>query len=135
MSGSARSDRVTEPSAQRLRLALAAMAEEGTPPTASRLCEKAGISRNALYRYHPEILQGLRKLQHQRCRQPSPAKRQLDQLRSENEALKLQLTQIAALVDHYFAAWHEASVLLKRRERELSEIRKANKSKVVAILK
>lgn len=135
MSGSSRSDRVTEPSAQRLQKALAEMAEEGAHPTASRLCEKAGISRNALYRYHPEILQGLHKLQHQRCRQPPLAKRQLDQLRSDNESLKLQLTQVAALVDHYFAAWNEASASLKRREKELSELRKANKSKVVPILK
>ncbi|WP_416400457.1 hypothetical protein [Alicycliphilus denitrificans] len=135
MSGSASTEHGQTPSSQRLRQALAAMAAEGTPPTASTLCENAGISRNALYRYHPDILQELRKLQHQRHRQPSPAKRRLEQLRSDNDALKSQLAQLAALVDHYFAAWQEASALLKRRENELSDLRKASKSKVVSIRK
>lgn len=133
MSGSTGAKQVKEPSAKRLRQALDAMAKDGTTPTASKLCENAGISRNALYRYHQDILHDLHKLQHQRYRQPSPAKRELDQLRSDNDALKLQLAQLAALVDHYFAAWQEASTILNRREKELSELRKANSSKVVAM--
>jgi predicted site-specific integrase-resolvase len=111
------------------------MAEEGTPPTATRLCENAGISRNALYRYHSDVLLELHKLQHQRYRQPTPAKRRLDQLQSDNDALNLQMAQLAALVDHYFAAWQEASTLLKRREKELSELRRAHSSKVVSMRK
>jgi hypothetical protein len=133
MSRSANTDHGKAPSSQRLRQALAAMAEEGSLPTASKLCENAGISRNALYRYHPDVLHELHKLQHQRYRQPSPAKQRLDQLKGDNDALKLQLTQLAALVDHYFAAWQEASTLLKRRESELSDLRKASMSKVVSI--
>jgi hypothetical protein len=133
MSRAANTDHGKAPTSQRLRQALAAMAEEGSLPTASTLCENAGISRNALYRYHPDVLHELHKLQHQRYRQPSPAKQRLDELRSDNDALKLQLTQLAALVDHYFAAWQEASTVLKRRERELSDFRKAIISKVVSI--
>ena len=109
------------------------MAADGTVPTASALCENAGISRNALYRYHPDALHELHKLQHQRHREPSPAKRRLQQLRNDNDALQLQVGQLVALVDHYFAAWQEASALLKRRENELSDLRKASKSKVVSI--
>jgi len=120
-------------SSQRLHQALIAMAEDGTVPTASALCENAGISRNALYRYHPDVLHELHKLQRQRHREPGPAKRMLQQLRDDNDALHLQVTQFAALVDHYFAAWQETSSLLKRRENELSDLRKTSKSKVVSI--
>lgn len=135
MSRSASTDHGKAPSSQRLLQALAAMAEDGTLPTASTLCENAGISRNALYRYHPDVLRELHKLQHQRHRQPNAAKRRLEQLKGDNDALKLQLAQLAALVDHYFAAWQEASTLLKRRENKLSNLRKASRSKVVSIRK
>ena len=66
-------------------------------------------------------------------REPSLTKRRLEQLSNDNDALKLQLSQLAALVDHYFAAWQEVSNLLKRRESELSDLRKKNKSKVIVI--
>lgn len=132
MSGTASTNHGKMPSSQRLRQALAAMAAEDIMPTASTLCERASISRNALYRYHSEILHELHKLQNLRRRQPSPDKRRLEQLRNDNDALKLQLAQLAALVDHYFAAWQEASALLKRRENELSYL---HKSKVVSIHK
>ena len=55
------------------------------------------------------------------------------QLREDNDALKQQVAKLAALVDHYFAAWQETHTLLARRERELSELRRAAKSKVVSI--
>ena len=50
-------------SAQRLREALTTMVRQrgdsASPPalTATALCDLAGISRNALYRYHPDVVQ------------------------------------------------------------------------------
>ena len=52
-------------SAQRLREALTTMVRQrgdsASPPalTATALCDLAGISRNALYRYHPDVVQAL----------------------------------------------------------------------------
>lgn len=120
-------------SSQRLRQALVAMANDGAIPTASALCEKAAISRNALYRYHPDVVHELHQLQHLRRRDPSLAKRRLEKLRTDNDALKLQVSQLAALVDHYFSAWQEVSNLLKRRESELCDLRKKHKSKLVVM--
>ena len=123
------------PPAQRLRDALAELVASSTPeaPTASALCELAGVSRNALYRYHPDVLHDLRKLQRRRCRDPGPAKRESQQLRDENEHLREQVAKLAALIDHYFAAWQEASSMLKRRERELADLRSNVKPKLVSI--
>jgi hypothetical protein len=57
----------------------------------------------------------------------------LQQLRSENEDLRQHVAKLAALVDHYFAAWQETSSLLQRRERELAELRRNVKPKMVSI--
>ena len=125
--------------AQRLRDALAQLAALSTPeaPTASALCELARVSRNALYRYHPDILHELHKLQRQRQRHhdPGPATRALQQLRDENDDLHQHVAKLAALVDHYFAAWQETSSLLQRRERELADLRLNAKPKLVSIRK
>ena len=124
---------------QRLREALAELvrlqASGSSPqaPTATALCELAGVSRNALYRYHSDVLQELHKLQQQRYRDPRPEKRKLQQLREENEDLRHQAASLAALVDHYFAAWQETRILLERRERELAELRRKIKSNPVPI--
>lgn len=124
-----------KPPAQRLHDALAELAAGSGPEalTASALCELAGVSRNALYRYHPDVLHELRKLQHRRRRDPGPAKRDLQQLRDDNEELRQHLAKLAALVDHYFAAWQETSSLLRRRERELADLRRNVKPKLVSI--
>jgi len=42
------------------------------------------------------------------------------------------VTALAALVDHYFAAWQETRTLLERRERELPELRRNIKPKLVS---
>jgi hypothetical protein len=102
-------------------------------PTAKTLCELAGVSRNALYRYHPAVLHELHKLQRRRHCDPSPARQDLQRLRNDNEDLRCQAVKLAALVDHYFAAWQEASTQLARRERELAELRRNIPGKVVAI--
>ncbi len=125
--------------AARLRSALAQMAGQRTSGdahqamTVTALCELAGVSRNALYRYHPDVLHELHKAEWQGRRDPGPDKRALLQLREDNDALKQQVAKLAALVDHYFTAWQETRTLLERRERELSELRRAAKAKVVSI--
>ena len=124
---------------QRLREALAELVRQQTSdsahqaPTASALCELAGVSRDALYRYHSDVLQELHKIQRQQSRDPGPTKQKLQQLRDENEDLRHQAASLAALVDHYFAAWQETRTLLGRRERELAELRRKIKSNPVPI--
>lgn len=122
-------------SARRLRDALAQLSAAGSAavPTATMLCELAGVSRNALYRYHPDALHELHKLQRCRSRGPSPAKHELQRLRDENEDLREQMNKIVALVDHYYAAWHESRTLLERRERELAEVRRNVKPQLIPI--
>ena len=46
---------------------------------------------------------------------------------------KYQPTRLAALVDHYFAAWQETRLQLERRDRELAEVRRARKPQVVSL--
>jgi hypothetical protein len=38
--------------------------------------------------------------------------------------LQLQLSEIAALVDHYYAAYGEARAMFDRRDRELADLRR-----------
>ena len=129
------------PAAVRLRDALAEMirqqASETSPTalTATTLCELADVSRNALYRYHPDVLLALQRAQLRHGGQQAPAKREVAQVRAENEALRKQVTKLAALVDHYYAAWKESCTLLARRERELSDLRRNIKPRVVPIKK
>ena len=59
----------------------------------------------------------------------------MQQLRDENEDLHQHVAKLAALVDHYFAAWQETSSLLRRRERELADLRRNAKPKLVSMRK
>lgn len=45
------------------------------------------------------------------------------QRRAENIGLRADIAKLAALVDHYFAAYRETPSLLERRDRELAELR------------
>ncbi|MBI5277789.1 MAG: hypothetical protein HY854_15160 [Burkholderiales bacterium] len=127
------------PVADRLRQALAEMVRQqglGSEPralTATTLCQLAAVSRNALYRYHPDVLHALRKIQREYRCAPDPARRVVQQVRGENDALREQVTRLAALVDHYYAAWMENRTLLERRERELAELRRNIKPRVTPI--
>ena len=123
--------------AQRLRDALHELASSDAAevPTATALCELAGVSRNALYRYHTDVLHELHKLQHRRHRIPAKTDQTLQRLRDENDELQSRVSKLAALVDHYFAAWQEASSVLQRRERELAELHRSVKPKLVALRK
>lgn len=42
--------------------------------------------------------------------------------------LQEQLSRLAALVDHYYAAYREARVVIERRERELTELKRKLRS-------
>jgi hypothetical protein len=126
----------TRPSAaQRLHDALATLLRqqadgESKALTALALCQLADISRNALYRYHPDVLLSLHEAQSRQRTRPD-AKRIARQLRAENRELREQLTQLAALVDHYFAAWQETRLQLERRDREVAELRRGHRPQVV----
>ena len=140
------SERTNHPSgtgrsvAERLNEALAVLARagsEGKAPdrvTVAALCRCADVSRNTLYRYHPDVLEALRR---QHRQQPSVAPDGLGatirNLRSELTSLHSQLRQLAALVDHYYAAYREAQVLLERRERELAQLRRSAQSSPIAL--
>lgn len=123
----------------RLRAALAEMLRQqasGSSPqalNATTLCQLARVSRNALYRYHRDVLHELHQVQQQQHRYPDPTKQDLFQLRGENDALREQVTKLVTLVDHYYAAWQENRTLLERRERELAEVRRNTKSPVFSI--
>jgi uncharacterized protein YlxW (UPF0749 family) len=123
---------------QRLRAALAELVRQQTLDTAPRpltvtiLCELAGVSRNALYCYHRDVLEELHTLQRQRRGDPGSARQEQQQLREENKALRHQVAGLAALVDHYFAAWQEVRTLLERRDRELADLRRNSKPKLVS---
>ncbi len=117
------------PAADRLRQALARLASVATTRkervTLTALCEAANVSRNSVYRYHPQVLRALR--EHQRQVERSASRRSPEALfaqQAELERLRKHTTKLAALVDHYYAAYREAAALLTRRERELAELRR-----------
>lgn len=96
--------------------------------TVTELCRRAGVSRNALYRYHPDVLQDLRKLQCRALRAARSREASTDE-RMQNALLSRHISSLVALVDHYYLAYREASALLARRERELAEVRRSLKMK------
>ena len=94
----------------------------------------SGISRNALYRYHPDVVQALHAAAQQKHRpRPDGDRRAAQRLRQDNAALRERIAKMAALVDHYFAAWQETRLLPQRRDRELAESLRDAKVRVVSI--
>lgn len=91
--------------------------------TVAELCRVANVSRNSLYRYHAPILAAFRRRQDPKSAR-TRARRSADRYRSESALLRERLTKLATLVDHYFAAYREVSVLLERRDRELTLLRR-----------
>jgi uncharacterized coiled-coil DUF342 family protein len=100
--------------------------------TVSALCRLAEVSRNTLYRYHAPILATLR---HHQPRQSlrTKARRAAEHRRRENHKLREHVSQLAALVDHYFAAYRETATLLERRERELTQLRKQLQARLTVL--
>ena len=109
----------------RLTRALATLTEPAPTPsrmTVAELCRLASVSRNSLYRYHTPILNALRR--HQSAKPArTRAQRSVERHRRENTLLRDRVTRLAALVDHYFAAYRETAALLNRRDRDLAELR------------
>jgi AcrR family transcriptional regulator len=128
-------DRTPE-AAARLSKALALLKRRNSDaarqgPTISELCRLAGVSRNAIYRYHPTILAALRKLQGRSANPPGHWARSAHAV--DHARLQDQLSKLAALVDHYYAAYRETRALLDRRDRQLAELRRKLNSAPVAI--
>lgn len=88
------------------------------PPTVTTLCRLARVSRNTLYRFYPEIAVAVRQLRRRRTRGSRSRATVLRALRSEIDALRAQVTRLAALADHYHAAAEELRSQLERRERK-----------------
>ena len=126
--------------ADRLKEALAVLAQGDTGSdrpeavTVAALCRLAAVSRNSLYRYHPGVLQAVREHQRQ-CRSAGEDKADFTakRLRGENAVLREQITKLAALVDHYYAAYRETRALLERRDRELAELRQSLNAKPLVL--
>jgi AcrR family transcriptional regulator len=91
--------------------------------TVAELCRLANVSRNALYRYHPRILEAIH--QHQRARTAIRSKYRAaaKRYREINIDLRETLANLAALVDHYYTAYRETTALLEHRDRDLAELR------------
>ena len=88
------------------------------PPTVTTLCRLAQVSRNTLYRFYPEIAVAVRQVRRRRTRGSRSRATVLRALRSEIDALRAQVTRLAALADHYHAAAEELRSQLERRERK-----------------
>jgi chromosome segregation ATPase len=115
--------------AERLRCALVTLTQDKLDddriPTVTELCRLASVSRNSLYRYHPETLKALHEFRRERRMPRSPEARTEDRfLRDELRSVREQIPNLVALVDQYYAAYHETRTLLERRERELAELRR-----------
>ena len=126
------------PAADRLRRALATLTSgapgQERPVTVSALCLLAQVSRNSLYRYHPMVLEALRSHQEQhRPAVPARSAKLAGDQQAELAAMRSQVSKLAALADHYYAAYREAQGLLMRRENELAELRRRLDSKPVRI--
>jgi hypothetical protein len=121
----------------RLKSALAAL--KGSAPrgqtriTAAAVCRAANVSRNCLYRYHPEILRTLRE-QRPRSNVARRSSHAAAADRRELSALRFQATRLAALADHFYAAYTETQAILVRRNQELAELRRRLDSKPISLI-
>jgi alkylhydroperoxidase family enzyme len=55
----------------------------------------------------------------------------VQQLQREIKQLRERQAKLAALVDHYFGAYREATSLLERRDRELAQVRRLLQAKPI----
>jgi len=134
------SSATARPVAERLEEALAqltrgvAAGKSHDPTTVAALCRLADVSRNTLYRYHPDLLEALRQLnRREECDNPGKSDRTRRDLRPKLKSLQAQLGKLVALVDHFYGAYRECQALLERRDREIAELRRMVKSGPVAL--
>jgi AcrR family transcriptional regulator len=100
--------------------------------TVSSLCRLAGVSRNTVYRYYPDIAEAARRLNRRRgARRRSAQQDTLCALRSELAVLRAQLAKLATLADHYHTEAEELRALLARRDRDLATGRGRMRATVV----
>ncbi|MGC1729472.1 MAG: hypothetical protein WA747_08810 [Steroidobacteraceae bacterium] len=92
--------------------------------TLSELCRLAGVSRNSVYRYHPAILTAVRAQQRGSATDDRSEQATVLSVTPDYASLQDQLSKLAALIDHYYAAYREARAMLDRRDRELAELRR-----------
>jgi hypothetical protein len=102
--------------------------------TITELCQFAGVSRNSLYRYHRPILADLAKHQRRGARARRKTRELADRRRLEKGALLDRIGKLAALVDHYYAAYRETVALLERRERDLAELRRRIEPALITVV-
>jgi hypothetical protein len=91
------------------------------------------VSRNSLYRYHPEILRTLRE-ERPRGNVARRSSHAAAADRRELSALRFQAKRLAALADHFYAAYTETQALLVRRNQELAELRRRLDSKPISLI-
>ena len=122
----------------RLKSALAVLKDSASRGesriTATAVCRAANVSRNSLYRYHPEILGILREQQ-----RPGRNVARRSSLAAAADpralsALRSQAKGLAALADHFYAAYTETQALLDRRDQELAELRRRLDSKPISVI-
>ena len=102
--------------------------------TVSSLCRVAGVSRNTVYRYYPDIAEAVRRLSRRRgARHRSAQQNTLRALRSELATLHAQLVKLATLADHYHTEAEELRALLVRRDRDMATRRGRRHPSVVCI--
>ncbi len=102
--------------------------------TVSSLCRVAGVSRNTVYRYYPDVADAARRLNRRRgARRRSAQQNTLRALRAELAVLHAQLAKLATLVDHYHTEAEELRALLARRDRDLATRRARRHPTVVSI--
>jgi AcrR family transcriptional regulator len=117
-----------KPVQQRLVEALATLTDPSVPsphrPTIATLCRLAGVSRNTLYRYYPDIAERVRRVRRRHGGGRSAREHVIKGLRSEVAELRGQLAKLATLADHYFAAAEEQRALVAHRDRELAALKR-----------
>ena len=81
------------------------------------ICRDANISRNSLYRYHPDAVSRIRALQvkYRNLRETYATERE-SELRKKVAALEDRLAKMTSLVDHYFSAYQEAKEATRRQD-------------------
>jgi hypothetical protein len=95
--------------------------------TLSALCRLASVSRNSVYRYHPTILAALRVQQGRPPTHDPTAPPSTQAVPADYPLLQEQLSKLAALVDHYYAAYREARVTIERRDREIADLKRKSR--------
>lgn len=117
--------------AERIEAALASV-DSTERITIAAVCRQAGVSRTALYRFHPDALRRVRALQQTEPLNVTDAATIRD-LRAALARLRSLSRHLTALVDHYAAAYREAQELVARRDRELAELRRSRRSSPTAL--